>query len=684
MILYFDGPTKADNSLIEYDYIKRLPSQYSFNLLTKDKISNKKNSKEKNDKLHINSNVNNIQRELINLLSYDLELNSRNEEFQRELNPVMKKVEFFIDNNISNLNYNVKAPYLMNDIRYINNSLHKNIICNKSNNINNKKYLNKNRNIKNKNNSIVYNIDSNIENSINNTINNPMNFHIKNQYFYDSNNSYFNSMNICPFIIDNHINNINKSIINKSKNVNNYNNDANINDGFINNKDYYNNYFNVFPQNNSEENKQYFLRNNNIKNQQINIIYENNNEDNINDNVNRSNNFQNISNRSNINYIKNINYINNSNFISNIYVLNDNISNINNISNNDIFNNLINKYSNMTLLEISNKLDIIAKKQTGCRFLENLIKANENRYEIINEIFFHKLNLEKLLELSNDLFGNYFIQAIIPELDSNNLVTFTNMVNNNLLKLCLNPHGTRVVQLLIDNIKDNKYNLLKLFWKYLSKIMDKLINDLNGSFVLIHYAEEIKDNDIIYNYLNKNIFKICIRTYSCSALQKFIDLGTNIQKHKLINNIINNINKIIGNQCGLYVIQFIMKKKDYQINDIILQKIIYNLIKYSKQKYSSNVIEAFLETCSPNAVNKLIEILKNDLIIRDLIKDIFGNYVIQKLLIICPDDKIRFHILGIIASEFNELTKLSFGNKLIKKLIMTYPEIKLNLDCIKQ
>ena len=101
------------------------------------------------------------------------------------------------------------------------------------------------------------------------------------------------------------------------------------------------------------------------------------------------------------------------------------------------------------------------------------------------------------------------------------------MVNNNLLKLCLNPHGTRVVQILINNIKDNKCNLLILFSKYLSKIMDKLIKDLNGSFVLIHYAEEVKDNDIIYNFLNKNIVEICLRTYSCSALQKLIDLGTN-------------------------------------------------------------------------------------------------------------------------------------------------------------
>ena len=551
----------------------------------------------------------------------------------------------------------------MNDNRYIDNSFHKNKIKNNSNKINNQIYLNIPRNNKNKNESIDYKFDSCIKNSINNTINNPMNFHIKNQVSSDFSNyySYFNSMNICPFIIDNPINNINKSNIS-------FNHDANINDDFINKKDYYNNYLNAFSQNNSEKNKQNFLNNYNIRNQQFNTICENNNEGNINSYTNKFNN------------------INNSNFINRMFALNDNIINISNISNNnnDNFNILINKYSKLTLLELSNKLDIIAKKQLGCRFLENLIKTHEKSYEIINGIFFRKLNWEKLLELSNDAFGNYFIQAIIPELDSNNLVSFTNMVNNNLLKLCLNPHGTRVVQLLIDNIKDNKCNLLILFTKYLSKIMDKLINDLNGSFVLIHYAKEIKENDIIYNFVNRNIVEICIRTYSCSALQKFIDLGNNRQKYKLINNIVNNIKKLMGNQCGLYIIQFVMNKRDHQINDIILQKIIPNLIKYSKKKYSSNVIEKCLETCSPNAVNKLIEILKSDIIVRDLIKDIFGNYVIQKLLMVCPDDKIRSHILEIIASEFNSLTQLSFGNQLIKKLSMAYPELKAYYNLIKK
>ena len=178
--------------------------------------------------------------------------------------------------------------------------------------------------------------------------------------------------------------------------------------------------------------------------------------------------------------------------------------------------------------------------------------------------------------------------------------------------------------------------------------MDKLIDNLNGSFVIMHYAATIKDNEMIYDFLNSNIVEIATNSYSCSALQKLIDLGTNKQKQQLLINLINNTDNLVGNQCGLYVLQFI----------------------------SSNVIEKCLETCSPEKVNELINIYNNETIIRDLIKDIFGNYVIQKLLIVCTNDEIRKQILRYIAMEFNNLKNLSFGQKLMNKLIISYPEIK--------
>ena len=216
MIIYYDDShSKAINSLIEYDYIKKLPPQYTLNILTKDKKSNKKGNTKINKKSQISSNLNYIQRELINLLSFDLEQNGGNEELQKESKPELNLSKFTKDNNISNLNDNTNAnSSLMKDIKYMNNPLYENKIRNKLYNKSNQiyyYYMNIPLNNKNKNDKIGYIIDSNIISPINNSINNPMSYNINNQISNDFNNS---------FIINNPINNINKSSINNSLYIN--------------------------------------------------------------------------------------------------------------------------------------------------------------------------------------------------------------------------------------------------------------------------------------------------------------------------------------------------------------------------------------------------------------------------------------------------------------------------------
>ena len=642
MIIYPDGPNiNFVNSILEKDIIKRIPSDYSLNLLTLDqnKLENKDTRiKSNNDDIK----VNNIQRELINLLNYETEQSFIQEKTEKEF---QNKEEFNDKQDYSDIN-NETTDDLINENKEsnaelsneMNNNLY--IIKNKNNynNINQMKIGQKNCDIKD-NNKNKKNLDdnNNLECNINQNIYNNFNIPYVN-FIYNIgttgiNNDYIN-------------NNIKNQDINSPININNFNNRfININPNIISNLE-----------------KQ---------------------PNNINNNYNNSFNMNNIGNNE-------LNYVNNDNEIFNNIIKNNNINNYyiggNNNNNNHkkilnkIKNNSYeNKYINMNLQEITNKLDIIATKKHGCKFLEHFLKSSENKSEIINKIFYPKLYWIKLYELSNDLFGNYFIQELIPELDSNNLISFTNLVINNLLNLCLNPHGTRVVQILINNIKDNKFGLLIIFKNALSNIMDKLINNLNGSFVLMHYAAQIRDNEIIYEFLNNNLVEIATNSYSCSALQKLIDIATNQQKVILFTNIINNSNNLVGNQCGLYVLQFIMNKNNYYINDAILNQIINKIIYLSKRKYSSNVVEKCLETCSPEKVKELIRIFNNEEIIRDLIKDIFGNYVIQKLLNVCPDEGIKNRILGYIALEFNNLKSLPFGPKLMNKIIMSYPQIRKNL-----
>ena len=357
--------------------------------------------------------------------------------------------------------------------------------------------------------------------------------------------------------------------------------------------------------------------------------------------------------------------------------------------NNLLFSSICNIHKNCNTIninEISNQLIKLAKKQTGCKFLQYLIEniPEEMSKLLVNKYFFPKIynKNEDTYRIITNIFGNYFIQKIIPKLDYNNLNLLTVFITNKLLPLCLNCHGTRVVQLLIKGIK-NYNSLLFLIMNKLKTILHLLINDLSGSFIIINYASEIPDNNFIYEFIYENIVLICIKKYSCSALQKLIDIANEGQKLFLFQIIIINIRQIIIDRCGSFVIQFILNKMIFEINDKILECLIDNIIFYCKQKFSSNIIEKCFELCSKNMVNKLIGVLLNDKIIKNLISDLYGNYVIQKMLsvakqkdlILCKN-KILFTIIG----ELNNIMKLPFGKKLIIKIFLTYPEINYYLN----
>ena len=445
----------------------------------------------------------------------------------------------------------------------------------------------------------------------------------------------------------------------------------------------------------SSSNLNYSMNSLNISNGNIKLVYKGNNLNNQNNSSNNKSLFKKQHSLNEKDYILNNDNKNNTSDknipFSNLYnsdiinIKNDNILSKNSIITQNIipdnlsqFENSIskNKYDNMSISEITNQLFLIAKKQTGCRYLQKLISLTEND-DIVNKYFYPKLYPAKLLELCNDLFGNYLVQKMIPYLNKDNLYSFTSLIVKHLLKLCLNPHGTRVVQVYLEQIKlDNP--LLTLFTNSLIPIMPKLINDLNGSFVLMHYASVVPypNNDVIFDFLNKNIVKISVQSYSCSALQKCIDIGNEQQSQKLLENISNNSMFLILNQYGNYVIQFVISKNIIPINDKIVEGFIDNLIILAKQKYSSNVIEKCFDYCSNKMKERIINQLSDEKIIRDLLKDMYGNYVLQKTLSMIQDTKNKQFFLQIVGSELGNLQYLPFGPKLIKKLILSFPELK--------
>ena len=146
----------------------------------------------------------------------------------------------------------------------------------------------------------------------------------------------------------------------------------------------------------------------------------------------------------------------------------------------------------------------------------------------------------------------------------------------------------------------------------------------------------------------------------------------------LLNSINQKLDKIITDQYGNYIIQNILTKFNIMLKYQIIENIIKNLVSFSNQKFSSNVVEKCFD--SEMKINVIDEILKDNNFELILLNE-YGNYVIQKAL--SKADKNKQHLLlKSLVPLVDKLQKKPFGQKLLQKLFISYPKLYIYiLNC---
>jgi hypothetical protein len=352
-------------------------------------------------------------------------------------------------------------------------------------------------------------------------------------------------------------------------------------------------------------------------------------------------------------------------------------NNDNNIFNNNVFlsQNIPNRNNTMPLVNKDihkEKIRKMTRDQNSCRYLQKIL---DTQPELGNEIFDA---LEKdLLNLSCGSFGNYLLQKLLTLIDFQRLTRFVDIIVPFFVQVSVSTHGTRVIQKLIDSIKNHCELIMKLNIIINQKFIE-LTTDPNSNHVIQKYVSVINYplNAPIYETIFKNFLLISQNKYGCCIMQKSIECGTQEQKNSLIYLSLQHSKLLITDQYGNYVLQYIIISGNSEFIQHIISLIFTNLPKYCKQKFSSNVIEKCLEHSQPDLQNLLINVItQNEALISELITDPFGNYIIQKILQIAKG-KIYYQLLTIISNNVDHLTKVSFGPRLLSKLMNTHKDLE--------
>ena len=332
------------------------------------------------------------------------------------------------------------------------------------------------------------------------------------------------------------------------------------------------------------------------------------------------------------------------------------------------FNSNYTLYNDETLAQLS---PYIIKEQNGCRYIQE--RASSDPF-FSNKLLFPCLT-SNLLELVCDQFGNYLFQILVDVLSYENIDKMFSLMLPHFSSICFSPHGTRVIQKLIDRIMAYP-NLFNHFNIALAKDLNDIAKSPFGNHVIQKYLTVIKypNNTFIFDMILDNLLDITNSKHGCCVTQKCINEGNEIQKTKILNKICDNIFDILTNQFGSFAIQYILSSPHQYNNDVtkIVKSIGDNILFFGRQKYSANSLEKIFEkSCCEIKEYLGSRIVEDESILEELILDQYGNYVIQKCLNGMRKDT-YYKMLRAIAGNINRIKKKNFGQRFINKLISSH------------
>ena len=312
---------------------------------------------------------------------------------------------------------------------------------------------------------------------------------------------------------------------------------------------------------------------------------------------------------------------------------------------------------------IKQQLCHLIKTQTGSKILQNYLK---NTPPQIIHLLYNEINT-KLNILLLDPYANYFCLKLFCFLNENDRISFLSLIVKNISIFSTNKIATYPIQYIVTHL--NSKTEMQIIIHQINKNLMKLALDIYGTHViekiLISFDKELCNE--IFNFITDNFIFLSNHVNGLCLVKKILIIQyQNNSYSNLKEIIINKCSELIENPYGNYALQIVID--NWNNNDLfdIFKQFFGHLTELSSMKYASNVIERFIEKNEEFLNEYILEICVKKNTIGTLIKNSFGNYVIQTAL---KHSKGKFKIILINSIENN----INFLND--KKIIHKWKNI---------
>lgn len=305
----------------------------------------------------------------------------------------------------------------------------------------------------------------------------------------------------------------------------------------------------------------------------------------------------------------------------------------------------------------------LCKDQHGCRFLQK--KLEEHNPEHIQIIFDE--TAPHVVELMTDPFGNYLCQKLLEFCNDEQRNTLVRNATPAMVSIALNQHGTRALQKMIEFISTDDQT--QMIIRALSGQVVDLIQDLNGNHVIQKCLNHLKSSEaqFIFDAVGEHCITVGTHRHGCCVLQRCIDHASGFQKVDLVRKITAHSFHLVQDPFGNYVIQYILDLNDPSFTAPMCLGFQGKITELSKQKFSSNVIEKCIRCADMASKAMMIRELLDVEELEKLMRDSYGNYVIQTALEFAPPE-LCIHLIESMRPILPSIRQTPYGRRIMSKV----------------
>ena len=296
-----------------------------------------------------------------------------------------------------------------------------------------------------------------------------------------------------------------------------------------------------------------------------------------------------------------------------------------------------------SVYEYKGQMHSLAKSQQGSKFLQRVLaKASPDVVDfVVEEVGDH------MHELMTDSYGNYFCQKLLQSSSSHQRMELLRRIMPHIIKISCDKRGTHSMQSLIEMINMAEEEEI---------VQAAIVNDViflayepHGTHVLQKLITCLKPErlDYVFEPIFKSLVELALDANGLCVVKKIISRFDSGEKKRLLVNVLTkNAVNLVQSPYGNYAIQQAIERWTNEDLQSIYDNLLKHVLQLSMQKFSSNVIEKCLEKAEHETVMKFVRAISNQDVMKSLIKNNYGFYVVQKLFTVVQDDSEVCELLG--------------------------------------